>query len=331
MNEQRQMREKAAEIAAILRRRDNILVASHAEPDGDAIGATSAMGLLLQALGKRFALYNASGLPQNYSWVKMPQPLFSSLEDLPFAPELLITLDCGEMHRLGPESPLLEALPAIHLDHHLGNPHEGLQGSWVDPNMASAGQMVAEVARAANIPLSGPLAEGVCLSLASDTGSFSFGNADAAVFRLMAEMLDNGLEYAELRQKMDAQWSLAKSSLWGRLLGKIESLCGGRLLLCVIHREDLDACGAVSGDLEGFVELLRRHGDVEIAATLREDAQARCKLSMRSFGGVDVRALAVRFGGGGHKNAAAATIREPVDDAQAKVIAAARDFLDSHG
>jgi len=324
--------EMAAGIAAVLRERDKILVAAHEDPDGDAIGATAAMGWLLQALGKCFALYNASGLPPNYAWVRLPQPLLSSLEAVPFTPELLVVLDCGEMRRLGPEARLLEKLPALHLDHHQGNPYCGVPGGhWVDPRMAAVGQMVAEVTRAANLPLSGGLAEGVCLALVSDTGSFSFGNTNAAVFRLMADLLDEGLEFTKLRERMDAQWNLARSTLWGRLLGRVESLCGGRLTLCVIRQEDITACGALASDLEGFVEFLRRQKDTKIAATLREDEPTRCKLSLRSFGAVDVRTLALRFGGGGHRNAAGAKIAAPVDEVLEKVIAAAREILDHDG
>ena len=328
MSEVRNIHATAAEIAAMLRGRDNILVAAHANPDGDAIGATAAMGWLLRGLGKRFALYNASGLPASYAWVNLPQPLLSSLDALPFAPELLVTLDCGDARRPGPElARLLETLPAINLDHHLDTPPFGSQGNWVDPDMAATGQMVAEVARAAGLPLSGGLAEGICLSLVSDTGSFAFGNTGAAVFRLMADMVDCGLDFAGLRERMDTQWSLARSALWGRLLGKVESRCGGRLILCVIRRADMDTCKTAPDDLEGFVELLRRHKGAEMAVTLREDAPDSCKLSIRSCGGTDARALALRFGGGGHKNAAGATIREPVDGASAIVIAAARDML----
>jgi len=322
---------EARKIAELLRERDNILVAAHADPDGDAIGATAAMGWLLQGLGKRFALYNASGVPASYAWVRMPQPLLTSVNAVPFTPDLLVTLDCGDMHRLGPEAHVLAHLPAIHLDHHPGNPHCGLPGSWADPDMAATGQLVAEVARAAGLPLSGGLAEGVCLSLVADTGSFAFGNTSAAVFRLMTDLLDNGLEFADLREEMDSQWSLAKSALWGRLLSKVESRYGGRLIMCVIRQEDLDACGASSGDLEGFVELLRRHRGTKLALTLRESAPDRCKLSMRSGGAVDARELAARFGGGGHQKAAAATLHASVDSALENVIAAVRDILDQDG
>ena len=328
MSESQNRNEIADRIAAVLRTYDNILVTAHAGPDGDAIGATAAMGWLLQSLGKRFVLYNPSGLPASYAWVRMPQQILSSLEALPFTPKLLVALDCGDAHRLGPElAHLLETLPSINLDHHLGNSFFGSQENWVDPDMAATGQLVAEVARAAGISLSDGLAEGVCLSLVSDTGSFAFGNTNAAVFRLMADMVDSGLDVAKLRERMDTQWSLARSSLWGRLLGKLESRYDGRLILCVIRREDMDACGAAFDDLEGFVELLRRHRGVEIAVTLREDTPERCKLSIRSFGEVDARALALRFGGGGHKNAAGATVHEPVDNALKNLIAVARAIL----
>jgi len=320
---------KAAKIAALLREGDNILVAAHAGPDGDAIGATAAMGWLLQALGKRFALYNASGLPTSYTWVKLPQPLLSSMENLPFTPELLVILDCADAYRLGPDlAHFAASLPSVNLDHHPGNPHFGSRENWVEPDMAATGQLVADVAHAAGVPLSGGLAEGVSLSLVSDTGSFAFGNANAAVFRLMAEMVDGGLDFVALRERMDTQWSLARSCLWGRLLSKVESRYNGRLILCVIRLEDMDACEAASDDLEGFVELLRRFRGADLAATLRENTPDRCKLSLRSVCAVDARALAARFGGGGHKNAAGATIFEPVENALKKVIAYIRDMLD---
>jgi len=332
MNAQQTEHAMAAHIAAILRAHGNILVASHASPDGDAIGATVATGWLLKSLGKRFALYNASGLPPSYAWVNLPQPLIASLEGLPFTPELLVTLDCADEQRLGPElTSLLGTLPCVNMDHHVGNPHFGSLGNWVAPAMAATGQMVAEVARAARVPLTGGLAEGICLSLVSDTGSFAFGNTSAEVFRMMADLVDAGLDFGGLRQQMDTQWSLARSCLWSRLLGKVENRHGGRLTLCVIRREDMDACASASDDLEGFVELLRRHRNTKLAVTLREDAPDRCKLSLRSYGGVDARALALRFGGGGHQNAAGATIYAPVESAMEQVVSLARGILDDDG
>lgn len=326
----RKIHAAAARIAELVRGRDNILAAAHASPDGDAVGATVAMGWVLKKLGKRFALCNASGLPERYAWLDVPGDFHTSPAQLSFTPEIMVTLDCGEAARLGAEfAALLPALPSINMDHHLGNPHFGTLANWVEPEFAATGQLVAEVARAAGLPLAGGLAEAVCLALVADTGAFAFSNASAEVFRLMAEMIDNGLDAAKVRDHMDRQWTVGKSRLWGLLLGRLESQLEGRFLLASVRQSDLTASGASAEDLEGFVELLRRHKGVPAAGLLREDAPDRCKLSLRSSDELDVRALTARFGGGGHKNAAGATLRESMESARATVLAAARELLDA--
>jgi phosphoesterase RecJ-like protein len=320
----------AARIAAVLRMNDNILVAAHASPDGDAVGATVAMGWLLRGLGKRFALYNASELPACHAWLRLPQAWLTSLKHLPFKPELLVALDCGNAARLGAElASLLPLLPSVNLDHHPDNSCFGSLENWVEQGFAATGQLVAETARAAGLPLSDGLAEAVYLALVSDTGSFAFGNTSARVFRLAAELVDNGLDAARVREQTENQWTLAKSRLWSMLLGRLELHLEGRLAFVVARRRDMAACNAFAEDLEGFAELLRRHKGVHIACLVREDARDRCKLSLRSSGGTDVRALAARFGGGGHTNAAGAVLHKNVKDSCAGLMEAAREALDA--
>ncbi len=321
--------QEAAQVAALLRKRDNFLVAAHASPDGDAVGATVAVGRLLERLGKRFALYNASPLPVRYAWLALPGPWHTELDRLPFTPETAIILDCGDAARTGPElARLLTKLPSINLDHHLGNPLFGTLANWVEPEFAATGQLAAEVARAAGVRMDGELAAALCLALVADTGSFSFANTTGNVFRLMAELADNGLRVDEVRDHMDKQWTLHKSRLWGALFARLELRLEGRLLLVPVRKRDFEEFGASPEDLEGFVEFLRRHKGVEIAALLREDAPDRCKLSLRSSGDLDIRALALRFGGGGHKNAAGATLLETPEQALQSVERAARELLD---
>ena len=321
-------RTQAVRIAAHLRAHDNILVAAHANPDGDALGSSSAAGWILQALGKRFALYNASGLPSAYVWLQAPGPFYDRLDSLPFAPELVLCLDCGDAQRLGPElAQCLDSMTSINIDHHLGNPHFASLENWVEPEMAATGQLVAEVARAADLPLHGAMAEGIALALVSDTGSFSFGGISADLFHLMAELVAGGLELGLLCERMNKNWTASKSRLWGLLLSRLAPQLDNRLLLVTISQADMAACQSTAEDLEGFVELLRRHKTVEIAALLREETPTRCKLSLRSFGETDVRKIALRFGGGGHKNAAGAHMRQPLHEARASVLAVTGEHL----
>ena len=282
----------AEEMAAIIQQFDNIVIVAHGSPDGDAIGATGAMGSLVKALGKRFVLYNATGIPDYLEWVPLPGKLVTKPSAIPFKPGLIIVLDCGDAWRMGKELlAVFPEYPSVNIDHHLGNPMFASLGNWVDPGMAATGQMVAAVADAAGVPLTGELAQCVYLSLVSDTGSFTHGNTSAAVFTLAARLVANGLDAAAMREKLDNQWSMPKTKLWG------------------------GSFGAVREDLEGFAEQMRRIKGVRVAVLIRQDPGNRCKLSLRSSGSDDVRSVAALFGGGGHLNAAGATIDDADMDA----------------
>lgn len=292
-----------------LRDHDHFLVAAHGSPDGDAIGATGAMGHLLQAMGKSVVLYNANTLPDHLRGVPLSGPLWNTLRHLPFKPKTVVALDSGDVWRLGNDlADVLHRYPTINIDHHRGNPNFGTLANWVDPDMAACGQMVATLADAAGVPLCGELAACVYISLVADTGSFTHGNTSAAVFTLAARLVENGLDAAALRDRMDNTWTQGKARLWGTLLQKLRLEKGGAVCLCTVTLPEIGACGANKEDMEGFVEQMRRLRGVRVAMLLREDHPRRCKVSLRSSGPDDVRAMAGRFGGGGHTNAAGATL-----------------------
>lgn len=307
-------REPAARVAAGLRGLDRVLVAAHVNPDGDALGSMSAFGWLLKALGKEFVLYSPSGMPDYLSFLPLPCTLLTSLERLPFEPRALVLLDCGEPHRLGDDlATALEGRFAgtaiVNIDHHLGSDGMGTVDNWIEPAAAATAQLVAYVCLAAGLRPEGPLGESLALGLVTDTGGFLHGSTTAAVFRLAALLSDSGCDIHTLREKLDNNWSPARMALWARLMQRVEICCDGRAALALARLEDLRQCGALKEDLEGLVEQFRRLRGVEASGILREDAPGIFKLSLRSTGTTDVRSVAVRFGGGGHRNAAGGTLR----------------------
>lgn len=165
------------------------------------------------------------------------------------------------------------------------------------------------------MPLTGELAQCVYLSLVSDTGSFTHGNTSAAVFTLAARLVANGLDAAAMREKLDNQWSMPKTKLWGKLMQTLSLECDGTVAVCPVTMEEIGSFGAVREDLEGFAEQMRRIKGVRVAVLIRQDPGNRCKLSLRSSGSDDVRSVAALFGGGGHLNAAGATIDDADMDA----------------
>jgi len=298
------------EISEILKNNRSFLVASHVNPDGDAIGATAALGFLLRALGKDVVLYNPSGLPERYAWLALPGPLSTRLPEV--LPDWTVTLDCGAPERLGPElSARLDPERTVNIDHHLGNPDFGAV-NWVDPAEPAVGAMVAKLARELGAPLTGGLAEAVYLAVVTDTGHFTYGNTTPEVLELTAELLRGGLDLEGVNARVNNQWSPRRLELWRRVLGSLELRHDGRMALAVVTRDDLDGTGTTSEDCEEFVNFLRRLRGARVCVLVRQEGPERWKLSLRSQGADDVRAVAAGFGGGGHRNAAGAMIEAPL-------------------
>lgn len=326
------MQESQARIAAIIRDADDILVTTHANPDGDAIGSLGAMGHLLTALGKRFALCNVSGVPSHLAWVPLPGPVYTSFDELPFRPRLAIVLDCGDEKRPGEalRAPLA-SLPSINIDHHQGNPLFGTVDNWVEPQRAATGEMVAEIALALGQPLAGALGECLYLALVSDTGSFSFGNTSARVLSLAADIVANGLDVAAVTEQHENQWSPGRMQLWGRLMQDMRLAFGGAVAISVIPDALIEACGARRSDLEGWASQMRKVRGVRVSVMVRGNGPEGSKVSMRSTGPDDVRAVAALFGGGGHRNAAGVEMPMLPEDAARRIVAALGEQLGLDG
>lgn len=301
---------------------DDFLVASHDHPDGDAIGASVALSYILKAMGKRFWLYNESGLPEHFQWVNLPGPLYSSLDAIGHTPQWFIILDCGDPFRMGKE--LLKAIqPAkiINIDHHTGNPLFG-HVNWVDTTQAAAGSMAALVAMELGIPLTGGLGEAVYLSLVADTGQFCHGNTRPETLELAAHIVRMGLNPGEFTGKYQNQWTLNRFKLWSEVLHA--ATLHHHDLIGVLHipSELLRDTGTTAYDCDGLVEFMRRIKTVRVSMALRESKKNIVKFSLRSQGADDVQRVALQFSGGGHRNAAGGNIVGTLEEAQDQLVAA---------
>lgn len=325
-------RQSAERMAKAMGALDHVIVAAHVNPDGDAAGAVAAACHVLRAMGKEYMVYAQPGLPGYLDFFPMPGVVHTTLQHPPFTPRCAVLLDCGEPDRLGRElAARLPELTTVNIDHHLGGEGMGNAGNWVEPQAAATAQLMAYVALAAGLPLTGDLATAVALGVITDTGGFCHGNTSADVLYLTAHMVEHGCNIAQLREHLENTWSRGRLTLWGQLQQRASLERGGSISFCPVYLEDLRKCGALKEDLEGFVEQLRRLRGVQVAAMLREDGPACCKFSLRSYGSVDVRAAAARLGGGGHRNAAGGTLRAPMEAASAQLLDAIAAELDAEG
>nr|WP_321514529.1 bifunctional oligoribonuclease/PAP phosphatase NrnA [uncultured Pseudodesulfovibrio sp.] len=312
-------------ISDILREQDDFLIASHYNPDGDAIGSLCAMGYILAALGKRFSLYNESGLPERYGFANQPAPIQNTLPEI--MPKWTIVLDCGARERMG--NTLMarsEETCFINIDHHLGNDEFGVE-NWVDHTQPAVGSMVARLAQELNVPLTGALAENIYLAVATDTGFFTYGSTTPESLELAADMLRNGLDIARMNMDITKQWSENRMKLWTEAMNSVE-LTDDKLVATTVITKDMFAqTGTTSADTENIINFLRRLKSVRVAAVFREEDVDTYKFSLRSHGDDNVQEVAAQFGGGGHKNASGGTITAPLAQAKDMLISAIGESL----
>jgi len=301
----------ASKIADLLRQEDDFLVSAHVNPDGDAIGSTAALGWILHSLGKKFTLYNTSGLPQSFDWVSLPAPLHHELPTP--LPAWSVVVDCGAQNRVGTAlDAALVPERTVNIDHHISNPGFGAL-NWVDIDYPAVGAMIAEVARELGLALTGPLGEAIYLAVATDTGFFTYGSTKPKTLELAAELYRNGIKPGEINPRIINQWTPQRLELLAEVLSTLELHLNGEMGLVVADLETQRRTGTNTEDCDGMVNFVRQLRGVRVSAILREDEPEYWKFSLRSNGDDDIQGVAALLGGGGHKNAAGGNLRGPLD------------------
>jgi len=319
------MPSQAAKIAELIRKSDNFLVAAHANPDGDALGSTIALGHILAAFGKNFTLYNLTDLPRQFDWLDLPGTMSSSLAGAEF--NWVFVLDCGAPQRVGDElAKILPSLPVVNIDHHLGNPNFG-QFNWVDEKYPAVAAMVADLADELSVPLVGPLAEAIYLGIATDTGFFTFDNTTPEVMELAARLIRLGMSPGSVNSKIRNQWAVNRFKLWGESLATTELFFEGKVAVVHITQGMFARTGTSTADCEEIVNFLRRLRGTRAAVILREESDGSFKFSLRSSGADNVQSVAALFGGGGHRNASGGNIHEDILSAKMHLVEALGESL----
>jgi phosphoesterase RecJ-like protein len=301
--------ESQVEVAAILevlRRGKRFLVSSHARPDGDAVGSMLALGMLLEQMGKQADLVSADPVPQVYRALPGAQNI-RIVRRVEGGYDAAILLECDGTERVGIAG--LEQYLLINIDHHYSGSDYG-DLNWIDQEVASVGEMVYRLARAARAQITVEMATNLYTTLLTDTGGFSYGGVQASTFGMAGELVAAGANPVKIAQEVLYSAPMSKVLLLGVALEHLHRQ--GRVAwLWVTHQEMVKTC-ATEEDCEGIVNVALGITGVEAAAFLRELADGRLRVSLRSKGKVNVAILAEHLGGGGHKSAAGCTLDGPL-------------------
>src|SRR2546423_4374487 len=295
-------------VAAALREHDRFLVVTHENPDGDALGSLLATTLALRGLGKDVEMYlgGSGSLPREYAFMQLD----GLRRDLPADLEqrVLVAVDCAKADRIGPDpDPVEGASLVIDIDHHHDNTRFG-DLNLIVSDASSTGEVLRDLIRELDVELTPDLAEPLYIALVTDTGRFQYTNTTPKSLRLAAELVDAGADIHAVFQQVYESVEFAKLKLLARALARAEVLEGGRVVVSHLLRTDFDEVGAAEPYSEGIIDYLRAVEGAELAVLIREQlnrAAHAYKGSLRSsIDELDVSAIARRFGGGGHRQAA---------------------------
>ena len=304
--------------------KQRFLITSHARPDGDSIGSQLAMAYALDALGKEVRLVNADPAPLHYME-------FPGLERIEIAraversdAEAVIVMESGDLDRTGVEG--LDGRFTINIDHHQGNTFYGSL-NWVDESAAACGEMVFDLIEALGVPLTIEIATHVYLAILTDTGSFHYSNITPKTFGICQRAVRAGVNPAAMARRVFDQNSFGKLRLIGRLLADMELFAGGRLAVMYLSDDIMNATGTTYNDTEGLINLPLTAREIQAVVFFKLGANGDIHVSMRSKYDVDVRSIAARHGGGGHKNAAGFKISGPLSAIRDRVMEELSDAI----
>jgi bifunctional oligoribonuclease and PAP phosphatase NrnA len=309
----------------LVRRHHRFLLTTHVRPDGDGLGSMLALADVLELQGKETQLVIASTLPPRYQFL-IPADRISRFDPAAasqFRPDMTLVLDTGTWNQLGDFGPYLRSMtvPKAVIDHHLTQDDLGAT-RFVNVKAEATGRLIFELIGALGGPLTQPAANALFVALAMDTGWFHHSNTTAATFDLASDLAAAGAEVNTLYQHLYEENTLSRLKLMGLVLERLHVTQGGHVAYSEIYSEDYVTTGAVPQDTEDLVNFTLSLAGVEVGLLFLEQPRGGVKVSLRSRAQVDVARVAEQFGGGGHRQAAGATLSMSVSDAQARVLTA---------
>ena len=313
----------------LVQRHQRFLLTSHMRPDCDALGSELGMASVLESLGKQVRIVNGDRTPGHLTFIDPERKIEVLGEHV--APEeladveVLMILDTSAWIQLGPMADVVRQTGArkVVVDHHVSEDDLGAV-SFKNVKTEATGRLVIEAADALGVPLTPHAAASVFAAIATDTGWFRFSSVTGETYRTVARLIDLGVRPETIYGQLYEQETVQRMRLRGQILSQAQTELDGRLIYARVGLRDFECMGAKPSDTEDVINQLLRVAGTEVAMIFMELGPETIKVSFRSRGSVDVRCLAEQFGGGGHVAAAGATLHEPLDATERKILDATR-------
>lgn len=291
--------------------KNDFFIATHINPEGDALGSSLALSTALGTMGKKTIVYDRDGVPDFYGFLPGQERFIQSVQGIQTSSLNLVLLDCNTPERAGIEGLSFKSSAVI--DHHETETDFG-DTRWIKPKAAATGLMIFYIIKELGVELTKEIAVNLYTAIAIDTGTFRFGNTTAEVLSVASELAEAGARPGYIANNLYETWSEKRFSLLIMALNTLE--IKNSIAFTYVDKEMYKKTGAGPEDTENFSGFPRKMKDIGISAFFREIDGNEWKVSLRSKGNTNVATIATHFGGGGHKNAAGCKIKGSIESAK---------------
>lgn len=306
------MNQNLDQLRHILDSSTRVTLTTHINPDGDGLGSQIAFAEALRARGKSVQIINDSETPPLYRFLDPTGSITRYVpgvhDDVLARSEAIIVLDTNHPSRLGSMADVVQRSPAqkIIIDHHV-DAHDFADVYFLDERSAATGALVYHILTSLGMPISSTSAQALYVAIMTDTGSFRFPKTDAALHRMVAELITLGADPVGAYQQVYEQDPPGRVRLLGMALAGIETAGDGAIAHMTVTSRMFKDTGTSEADVDRFAPFTLTIRGVRIGLMFTE-LEGLVKVSFRSKGDIAINKLAQEFGGNGHRNAAGARL-----------------------
>jgi phosphoesterase RecJ-like protein len=309
--------------AAAVANADQVVLACHVNPDGDALGSTLGLLHVLRAAGRDVLATFPNPFIIAPHYRDLPGlDLLTPPGDVPAEPEVMVTFDCGSLDRLGDLEPVAKAAEQlVVVDHHISNTRYGTI-NVIDPNAAASSWIALELIDRLGLPLVRDAAVCLYAALVCDTGRFQYDTTTPQVFDMARRLTEFDVPVATLSRTLFEEHRFAYLQLLAEALQHAQLVREQQFVWTAVTQDMLKRHDVEIEEIEGLIDILRRTSEAEVTCVLKEEPNGAIRVSLRSLGAVDVRRVAEAHGGGGHRFAAGFTSDLDLETCVARIRAA---------
>ena len=313
------MRIDVKQCAALLKEQNDILILTHAHPDGDTLGAGFGLCRALLKIGKRARVINADDIPNKYSY------LYTDMPQCGFDEKFVVAVDVATENLLGDLCEKYEGKIDLCIDHHMTNTQYAK--SLLLEDRPAACEVIYEVILELGAEIDADIANCLFTGISTDTGCFRYASVTPATMRIAAELIELGANNGYINRAMFETKTKTYAQLEKLVIDSTEFFLNDKVAVMTVTQEMYRISGSNEQETEPLAPLTRQIDGVEIGVLIREKPDMTCKASLRTYESVNAAELAKAFGGGGHAQAAACRFDCGVEEAKRRIIEKCGELL----